>query len=217
MTNFDNEILEDISLICYLIFDFLNSSIHKGSKLSKKNSLSEVTFSRYSLALYELAHESDSVNEVEKQALTIVDLISKSEDLKFCIKSPTISKKELENLINSISEKTNMNELLKKFLFFLIHKRRFFYVDKILREFIETCSKKRGEIKAELISAKDLSESDVENIKNDLSGSFNSKIKLTYKNDKSLVGGLILQVGSTMIDTSIKNKLQKIEKQMVEA
>ena len=98
--------------------------------MSKKNSLSEVTFSRYSLALYELAHESDSVNEVEQQALTIVDLISKSEDLKFCIKSPTISKKELENLINSISEKTNMNELLKKFLFFLIHKRRFFYVDK---------------------------------------------------------------------------------------
>ena len=185
--------------------------------MSKKNSLSEVTFSRYSLALYELAHESDSVNEVEQQALTIVDLISKSEDLKFCIKSPTISKQELENLINSISEKTNMNELLKKFLFFLIHKRRFFYVDKILREFIETCSKKRGEIKAELISAKDLSESDVENIKKDLSNSFNSKIKLTYKNDKSLVGGLILQVGSTMIDTSIKNKLQKIEKQMVEA
>ena len=119
--------------------------------------------------------------------------------------------------IHIILALVNLNELLKKFLSFLIHKRRFFYVDKILREFIETCSKKRGEIKAELISAKDLSESDVENIKKDLSNSFNSKIKLTYKNDKSLVGGLILQVGSTMIDTSIKNKLQKIEKQMVEA
>ena len=85
---------------------------------------------------------------------------------------------------------------------------------KILLKLVQ---KKRGEIKAELISAKDLSEIDVENIKKDLSNSFNSKIKLTYKNDKSLVGGLILQVGSTMIDTSIKNKLQKIEKQMVEA
>ena len=185
--------------------------------MSQKNSLSGITFSRYSLALYELADESNVVNDVEKQALTIVDLISNSEDLKFCIKSPTISKDELKNLINSISEKANLNELLKKFLSFLIHKRRFFYVDRILREFIETCSKKRGEIKAELISAKDLSESEVENIKKDLSNSFNSKIKLTYKNDKSLVGGLILQVGSTMIDTSIKNKLQKIEKQMVEA
>ena len=184
--------------------------------MSKKNSPSEVTFSRYSLALYELAEESKAANEIEKQASTIVDLISKSEDLKFCIKSPTISKNELESLINSISEKTNLNELLKKFLSFLVHKRRFFYVDKILKEFVETCSKKRGEIKAELISAKDLTENDVENIKNDLSNSFNSKIKLTYKNDKSLVGGLILQVGSTMIDTSIKNKLQKIEKQMIE-
>ena len=84
--------------------------------LSQKNSLSGVTFSRYSLALYELADESNVVNDVEKQALKIVDLISNSEDLKFCIKSPTISKDELENLINSISKKANLNELLKKFL-----------------------------------------------------------------------------------------------------
>ena len=96
-------------------------------------------------------------------------------------------------------------------------KRRFFYVEQILKSYIETCSKKRGEIKAELISAKELSENDIENVKKDLSNSFNSKIRLSYKNDKSLVGGLILQVGSTMIDTSIKNKLQKIEKQMIEA
>ena len=185
--------------------------------MSKKDSLSEVTFSRYSLALYELADESNLVKDIENQALTMVDLISKSEDLKFCIKSPTINKSELEKLINIISEKININELFKRFLLFLIDKRRFFYVDRILKEFIETCSKKRGEIKAELISAKELGENDIENVKKDLSNSFNSKIRLSYKNDKNLVGGLILQVGSTMIDTSIKNKLQKIEKQMIEA
>ena len=54
--------------------------------MSKKDSLSEVTFSRYSLALYELADESNLVKDIENQALTMVDLISKSEDLKFCIK-----------------------------------------------------------------------------------------------------------------------------------
>ena len=110
-----------------------------------------------------------------------------------------------------------IRDRFKRFLLFLIDKRKFFYVDRILKEFIETCSKKRGEIKAELISAKELTENDIENVKKDLSNSFNSKIRLSYKNDKSLVGGLILQVGSTMIDTSIKNKLQKIEKQMIEA
>ena len=111
--------------------------------MSNKNNLSEVTFSRYSLALYELAEESNLVKDIENQASTMVDLISRSDDLKFCIKSPTINKSELEKLINIISEKTNINELFKKFLSFLIHKRRFFYVDKILKEFIETCSKKR--------------------------------------------------------------------------
>ena len=102
--------------------------------MSKKDSLSEVTFSRYSLALYELADESNLVKDIENQALTMVDLISKSEDLKFCIKSPTINKSELEKLINIISEKTNINELFKRFLLFLIDKRRFFYVDRILKE-----------------------------------------------------------------------------------
>ena len=107
--------------------------------------------------------------------------------------------------------------MLKKFLSFLILKKRFFYVEKILNNFIETCSKKRGEIKAELTSAKDLTESEINNIKEELTKNFNSKIKLNYSYDESLIGGLIMQVGSTMIDTSIKNKLQQIENRMIEA
>ena len=61
-----------------------------------------------------------------------------------------------------------------------------------------------------------MSENEIANIQNDLVKSFNSKIKLNFKNDPSLIGGLIIQVGSTMIDTSIKNKLQKIENKMLE-
>ena len=99
----------------------------------------------------------------------------------------------------------------------MISKRRLFYVEKILKDFIETCSKKRGEIKAELTAAKELTENEINSIKEDLSKSFSSKIKLNYKYDPNLVGGLIVQVGSTMVDTSIKNKLQQIENKMVEA
>jgi F-type H+-transporting ATPase subunit delta len=90
-------------------------------------------------------------------------------------------------------------------------------VEKILKDFTETCSKKRGEIKAELIAAKEMSENEINNIKDDLVKSFDSKINLNFKNDPSLIGGLIIQVGSIMIDTSIKNKLQKIENKMIEA
>ena len=64
---------------------------------------------------------------------------------------------------------------------------------------------------------KELSNDQIDKIKNDLSQNFNSKIKLDYKFDKSLIGGLIIQVGSIMVDTSIKNKLQQIENKMIEA
>ena len=107
--------------------------------------------------------------------------------------------------------------LFKNFVSFLITKRRFFYVEQILRSFIEICSEKRGELKAEIKSAKQLTQDEINKITEELSNNFNSKIKLKYEHDQSLIGGLVVQVGSTMIDTSIKNKLQQIENRMVEA
>ena len=77
--------------------------------------------------------------------------------------------------------------------------------------------KKRGEVKAELISSKELSGEQVNKIKDELSQNFDAKIKLDYKYDKSLIGGLVILVGSIMEDTSIKNKLQQIENRMLEA
>ena len=69
---------------------------------------------------------------------------------------------------------------------------------------------------AELKSAKKLSTDEIKKITDELSSNFNSKIKLNYKHDESLIGGLVVQVGSTMVDTSIKNKLQQIENRMLE-
>ena len=74
-----------------------------------------------------------------------------------------------------------------------------------------------GELKAEIKSAKSLTQDEIKKITDELSNNFKSKIKLNYKQDESLIGGLIVQVGSTMIDTSIKSKLQQIENRMIEA
>ena len=172
---------------------------------------------RYSLALYEVAFENKSIKEIEEQAIAIINLISKSSDFNFFVKDPTNKKEDLFNLIQKISEKYKFNNLFCKFLNFLIEKRRFFFVEKILKDFIKTCSKKRGEVLANLITAKKINDIEINKIKEDLSKSFSSKIKLNYKYDSSLIGGLIVQVGSTMVDTSIKNKLQQIENRMIEA
>ena len=78
------------------------------------------------------------------------------------------------------------------------------------------CSKKRGEVKASLVSSKELSQIELEKISQDLSKSMGSSIKFDHKVDEKLIGGLKLQLGSFMIDTSIKNKLKKYEQTMLE-
>ena len=185
--------------------------------MSKNKGFSDTSANRYSLALYELANEAEILIKVEENSNNFLKLISINRDFKNLIKDPTLSKDTLINIVNSISKNFNLESLFKNFLNFLILKRRFFYVKMILQDFVDTCTKKRGEVKAELISSKELSGEQVSKIKDELSQNFNAKIKLDYKYDKSLIGGLVIQVGSVMVDTSIKNKLQQNENRMIEA
>ena len=185
--------------------------------MSKNKEFSITSADRFSLALYELANESNVLSQVEDHSSSILNLISSSKDFSDLIKDPTNSQEDLLKVIDNISNDNKFESLLKNFLSFLITKRRFFYVEQILKSFIETCSQKRGELKAELKSAKELSADEISKITDELTKNFSSKIKLNYKHDESLIGGLIVQVGSTMVDTSIKNKLQQIENRMIEA
>ena len=185
--------------------------------MSKNKGFSSTSANRYSLALYELASEASLLAQIEENSSAFLNLISNNEEFDNLIKDPTASQDVLINIINKISENSKLEVLFKNFLNFLITKRRFFYVEQILNNFIEICSEKRGELKAEIKSAKELTQDEINKITNELSNNFNSKIKLKYKYDQSLIGGLVIQVGSTMIDTSIKNKLQQIENKMVEA
>ena len=171
----------------------------------------------YSKALYELADENKSLSHIEEQASSIINLISKSEDFDQLIKDPTIKIEEQSKIINEISNKFNFSDLFKKFLNFIISKRRLFYLEKILKDFLVICSKMRGEISGKLISAKELNDLEINNIKDELKKIFGSNIKLSYKLDENLIGGLIVQIGSLMIDTSVKSKLQQIENKMIEA
>ena len=184
--------------------------------MSSNKGFSDTSANRYSLALYELASESNLLENIERNSSELLYLISVNDEFKKLIKDPTVSQDNLTNIIYKISKNFKLENLFKNFLCFLIKKRRFFYIEQILKSFEEIYSEKRGEIKAEIKSAKQLSETEINKITDELSNNFKSKIKLKYKYDQSLIGGLIVQVGSTMIDTSIKNKLQQIENKMIE-
>ncbi len=185
--------------------------------MSKNKNFSDTAASRYSLALYELAEENKYVQEIEDQSSALVKLIDQSEEFESIIRNPTNKKEDQINVINKIAENYNFNILLKNFLCFLVEKKRLFFLKNILRKFVDICSQKRGEVKARLEAAKQLSNEEIVKIKDEISKDFTNKVKLEYKYNPSLIGGLIIQVGSVMIDTSIKNKLKKLENKMIEA
>ena len=196
---------------------FNNLQHYRGTKLSQDTGFSITSAERYSLALFELSEENKLLSQIEDQSSSILKLIEQSENFSNFIKDPTTSQVDLLKVINKISENNKFETLFKNFLSFLIQKRRFFFIERILKSFVEICSRKRGELKAELKSAKALSNEEITKITEELTKNFSSKIKLNYKHDESLIGGLVVQVGSTMVDTSIKSKLQQIENRMIEA
>ena len=147
----------------------------------------------------------------------MINLLNNSLDFSELIKNPTIKQSDQKNIFDSLSKEFNFDSLLVKFFNLLIEKRRLFFIKKILNDFLLICSEQRGEVQAKLTAVKDLSLQELESIKNELKENFGSNIKLDYIKDETLIGGLVLQVGSIMIDTSIKNKLKQVEQQMIEA
>ena len=91
------------------------------------------------------------------------------------------------------------------------------FLDIIIKEFLKLTSLKRGEISGSLISSKKIDEKTILDIEREISDNIKRSIKLKFKIDENLIGGIIVQIGSLMIDTSIKNKLQKYKKLMIEA
>ena len=184
--------------------------------MSSNKSFSSETSERYSRALFEIAKESGEIEKIESDIKLLYSLIKSSKELGIFIQDPTQSIKNQNNILNLLSERLNFTKNLKNFFLLLVEKRRIFFVLKIITSFLKLCQKKRGEIKASLISSRELSELELESISKELSVSMGSTIKFDYKIDKELIGGLKLQLGSFMIDTSIRNKLKKFEQKMLE-
>ena len=184
--------------------------------MSKNKSFSSEISERYALALYGLCKEENKIEEFESKMVSLISLYESSDDLKNFVKNPTYSMSNQINVFNQIATRLNFSKTLKNFISLLIAKKRIFFLDKIVKEFLKTISTKRGELKANLISSKKIENKTILEIEKEISDTIKRSIKLNYKIDESLIGGIILQLGSLMIDTSIKNKLKKYEQSMIE-
>ena len=185
--------------------------------MSSKSTFSSSTSKSYAVALYELSKENSELNKVEDGIKSLNQLLSESLNFKEMILSPVVAKEDKKNVMFTIAEQNNFCGILKNFLGFLAIKNRLFFLDKIIDSFLNLISNKKGELKARLISSKKLSIEEQKKIQNELSKNFKSTLSIDYQYDPNLIAGLIIQVGSIMVDSSIKTKLKKLEKNMLEA
>ena len=185
--------------------------------MSSNKSFSSETANRYALALYELAKENSELEIIEKNINEFLAVYNTSEDLKNFIKNPTQSQSVQLETISKISVEMSLSKITHNFLSILVSKRRIFYLNTIFLNFLSLASKKRGELKASLISSKNLSNEELKNLNTELSQAIGTTVAFNYKVDENLIGGLKMQIGSLMVDTSIKNKLKKYEQIMLEA
>ena len=184
--------------------------------MSTSKSFSTETTERYARALFEVSKESSEIDQIELSLKNFLDVYNSSPELTSFIKNPTQTNHNQLSAINIISEKLNFSKNLKNFFSLLVQKKRMFFVKKIIQSFLKLCSKKRGEVKASLISSKILSNEELNEISSQFSQSMGSKIKFDYSVDENLIGGVKIQLGSLMIDTSLRNKLKKYEQLMIE-
>ena len=185
--------------------------------MSAKSTFSNSTSKSYAVALYELAKENTELSNAEDGMNGLKKLITDNFDFKEMLLSPTVGKEEKKKIMFEIADQYNFSQILKNFLGFITIKNRLFFLDQIIDSFLNIISINKGELKAKLVSSKQLSKKELENIQSELSKDFKSPIKIDYIYDPNLIAGLIIQVGSVMVDTSIKSKLKQLEKNMVEA
>lgn len=185
--------------------------------MSSNLSFSNSTAKRYALALYELSKENSELKNIEEEVKNLRNLLVSSVDFRKMIMNPIIKKNEQLKTLEKISNYLNFSKTLKKFLGLLTFNRKLFFLNKIIDSFFKIVSSNKGELSAQLMSSKKLTDAEINSIQKDLSEYLGKILEIKYTHVPNLIGGFKLQLGSTMIDTSIKSKLKRLEKLMIEA
>jgi F-type H+-transporting ATPase subunit delta len=187
------------------------------SDVATDDTIVEGVAGRYASALFELANESSKVSDVEKDLVTFQGLLDESSDLVRLVRSPVIAADDQARAIAVIVDKAGISGLAANFLKLVSSNRRLFVIQDIIKAYRTLAAKARGEIAAEVTSAVPLNDEQVASLKETLKASMGKDVTLQSRVDPSLLGGLIVKVGSRMIDSSLKTKLQNIKVALSEA
>ncbi len=171
---------------------------------------------RYASALFELAQEERQLEQVEQDLTTFQQLLNESEDLRRLVRSPVFSSDEQLAAISAVLDRVGIGGLASNFLKLAARNRRLFALPDMIKAFHAMCARARGEVEADVISAFPLKDEHMQELKNALKGSVGKDVKVHLKVDPKLLGGLIVKIGSRMIDSSLRTKLNSLKIRMKE-
>jgi F-type H+-transporting ATPase subunit delta len=171
---------------------------------------------RYASALFELATEAKKTQEVESDLVKFQSLYDASEDLTRMVRSPVISAEDQANAVTAILTKVQADPISINFFKLLAKNRRLFAAPDMIRVFRAIAARARGEVTAEVLSAAPLNDAQVSELKKTLKEKVGKDVTLAQRVDQSLLGGLIVKLGSRMIDSSLKTKLNNLKFAMKE-
>lgn len=165
---------------------------------------------RYATALYELAEEQGALDKVADDLRTLSSMIEGSADFKRMIRSPVLSRVAQGKALNAILERAQASELTKKFAGVLAANRRLFTLPDVITGYLAILAGRRGEVTAQVSSAQPLTPRQLADLEAQLRRIAGGKVAVEPKVDPSLLGGLVVRLGSRMIDSSLRTKLQQM-------
>jgi F-type H+-transporting ATPase subunit delta len=171
---------------------------------------------RYATALFEIAKESKSLEKIEADILALEAAMVESPDLSGMMNSPIYTREDQGRAVGAIARAMGLGPVLANTLGLMAQNRRLFVVPDLIRQLKGLLAAHRGEVTAEVSSARPLDKAQTDALAERLKASIGKDVKIAVTVDESLIGGLVVKVGSRMIDTSIRSKLASLQNAMKE-
>lgn len=184
--------------------------------MSEPASISLGIAGRYAQALFELAREGGQLKALEADAAALGGALAASADLREAIASPVISREDQARAISAVGRTLGLSELTANTLSLMAAKRRLFVLPQLVADLQTRIAAEKGEVTAEVVAAAKLSADQSKKLAATLKAKVGKTVKLNTTVDESLIGGLIVRLGSTMIDTSVKSRLAALQNAMKE-
>ncbi len=169
---------------------------------------------RYATALFELALEHEALEQVAEDLAKVREVLVSSPELQRLIRSPVVPRQQLQGALLALAERLGVHEVVRNLLGLLAQRRRLFALPHIIAAYGEMLAAHRGEVTAEVTAAMPLDDKQLAHLKKALEKQAGRTVKLIARVDPDLIGGLVVRIGSRMIDASLRTKLQQLELSM---